>query len=228
VKRLTDLRLSPATLISCIALFVSLGGVSYGLASGSIDGREIKDETLRVKDVRNNSLRTEDIRNDEIRGRDIRNSTILSRDVGLNSLTQVDILESSLSLVPEAGNAGLLDGIDSTGFVRSGGSGFTPIPFGAAGTSAAGQPAPEFEVDPLGYAHVQGVVEAGAASGVLVTLPPGSRPPAERRFAVYGVTATGEAPTLVRVEPDGEVRPGSTAAVGDQIALDGITFRVGG
>ena len=47
---------SPALVISLIALFVSLGGVSYGLATGSIDSREIKNRTIRNKDVRRNTL----------------------------------------------------------------------------------------------------------------------------------------------------------------------------
>jgi hypothetical protein len=49
-------RPSPSMVISLIALFVSLGGVSYGVATGSIDGREIKNGSLTGRDVRNGSL----------------------------------------------------------------------------------------------------------------------------------------------------------------------------
>jgi hypothetical protein len=93
---------SPALVIACVALFVSLGGVSYGLATGSIDSREIKNNTVRSKDVRNNTLRTFDIRNNEVRGFDVRNSTIQGRDVAFNTLTGSDISESSLGKVPTA------------------------------------------------------------------------------------------------------------------------------
>jgi hypothetical protein len=103
---------SPALVIACVALFVSLGGVSYGLAKGSIDSREIKNNairsqdvlnnTLRSKDVRNNTLRTFDIRNNEVRGFDIRNSTIQGRDVAFNTLTGADVSEESLGKVPSA------------------------------------------------------------------------------------------------------------------------------
>jgi hypothetical protein len=106
---------SPALVISCVALFVSLGGVSYGLAKGSIDSREIKNNTvrsgdvrnntLRSKDVRNNTLRTFDIRNNEVRGFDIRNSTVQGRDVAFNTLTGNDIAENSLGKVPSATTA---------------------------------------------------------------------------------------------------------------------------
>jgi hypothetical protein len=93
---------SPALVIACVALFVSLGGVSYGLATGSIDSRELKNNTIRSKDVRNNTLRTFDIRNNEVRGFDIRNSTIRGRDVAFNTLTGNDVSEASLGKVPSA------------------------------------------------------------------------------------------------------------------------------
>ena len=96
---------SPALLISLIALFVSLGGVSYAVATGFIDSREIRDNTIRSRDIRNNTLRTEDIRNNEIRGRDIRNSTIRGEDVAFNTLTGADINESKLGKVPQAAQA---------------------------------------------------------------------------------------------------------------------------
>jgi hypothetical protein len=106
---------SPALVIACVALFVSLGGVSYGLAKGSVDSREIKNNTirsgdvlnntLRSKDVRNNTLRTFDIRNNEVRGFDIRNSTVQGRDVAFNTLTGNDVAENTLGKVPSATTA---------------------------------------------------------------------------------------------------------------------------
>jgi hypothetical protein len=107
---------SPALVIACVALFVSLGGVSYGLATGSIDSRELKNNTIRSKDVRNNTLRTFDVRNNEVRGFDIRNSTIQGRDVAFNTLTGSDISESSLGKVPSATTA------DSAGSATTAGS----------------------------------------------------------------------------------------------------------
>jgi hypothetical protein len=85
-------RPSPAMLVALTALFISLGGVSYGVATGSIDSREIKNNTVRTKDIRNN----------DVRGKDIRNSTIRSADIGANQVKGGDVLESSLGLVPAA------------------------------------------------------------------------------------------------------------------------------
>ena len=50
-------RISPATALAGIALFVSLGGVSYGVARDSIDSRDIKNGTVQSRDVRDGSLK---------------------------------------------------------------------------------------------------------------------------------------------------------------------------
>jgi hypothetical protein len=110
---------SPALVIACVALFVSLGGVSYGLAKGSIDSREIKNNTIRSKDVRNNTLRTFDIRNNEVRGFDVRNSTIQGRDVAFNTLTGNDVAENSLGKVPSAAAADTAGSATTAGSVAT-------------------------------------------------------------------------------------------------------------
>jgi hypothetical protein len=126
---------SPALVIACVALFVSLGGVSYGVATGFIDSREIKNNTIRSKDVRNNTLRTFDVRNNEIRGFDIRNSTIQGRDVAFDTITGADISEGSLGKVPSAGTADSATAAGSVGgvsmrrfnYAAEAGSGFVEI-----------------------------------------------------------------------------------------------------
>jgi len=47
---------SPAMVVALIALFSSLGGVSYGLAKGAINGREVKNRSLSGQDLRKNSV----------------------------------------------------------------------------------------------------------------------------------------------------------------------------
>jgi hypothetical protein len=115
VKSILRRRPSPALVIALIALFISLSGVAYGVATGSIDSREIKQNTIRSgdvrnnevrsRDLRNNEIRTRDLRNNEVRGVDIRNSTVQGREVALNTLTGDDIDESRLGKVPSATSA---------------------------------------------------------------------------------------------------------------------------
>jgi len=89
-------------IVALIALFVSLSGVSYGVATGFIDSREIKNNEVRSVDIRNNEIRTRDIRNNEVRGIDIRNSTVQSRDIAINAVRGEDVKEDTLQKVPSA------------------------------------------------------------------------------------------------------------------------------
>jgi hypothetical protein len=102
VKRILRRRPSPAMVVAMIALFVALGGVSYGFATGSIDSREIKNNEVRSLDLRDNQIRSRDIRNNEVRGIDIRNSTIQSRDIAINAVRGEDVKEDTLAKVPSA------------------------------------------------------------------------------------------------------------------------------
>jgi hypothetical protein len=61
-------RVSPATILASIALFVSLGGTSYALAVGSIGSREVRDDSIRTIDVHNRSLKGNDLRLDAVGG----------------------------------------------------------------------------------------------------------------------------------------------------------------
>jgi hypothetical protein len=126
VKSILSRRPSPALVISCIALFMSLGGVSYGVATGFIDSREIKNNEIRSADIRNNQIRTFDIRNNEVRGFDIRNSSVQGRDVALNTLTGADISEQDLGKVPSATTADTAANATAAG-------GVTPRPFSYQG-----------------------------------------------------------------------------------------------
>jgi hypothetical protein len=103
-------------IVASLALFVSLSGVSYGVATGFIDSREIKNNEVRSIDIRNNEVRTRDLRNNEVRGIDIRNSTVQGRDIALNTVTGEDVREDTLQKVPSAllaDSATTADGVKS-------------------------------------------------------------------------------------------------------------------
>ena len=53
-----------------LALFIVLGGTSYAVATGSIDSREIKNDTVRSKDLRNNDVRSKDVRDFSLTAQD--------------------------------------------------------------------------------------------------------------------------------------------------------------
>jgi hypothetical protein len=206
-------RPTPSLVIACVALFVSLGGVSYGFATGAIDTREIKNETVRGTDIRNGTLTTKDLRNNEVRGADLRNSTVGGRDVAFNTLGGNDIKESTLTKVPDADN---VDGVDSSLFLRKEAPAFTPLTLTGGATTVTNETAPGFDVDQAGYVHLRGTFTPGA--GAAFTLPAGLRPVGPSRFAVAD---GGPGTAVLTIAPTG----GATvaAATGD-VSLDGVTF----
>ena len=122
-------RLTYANVVATLALFLALGGVSYGLTVGS--GAII-----------NNSVRTQDLRNNDIRSKDIRNRTIVGRDVLTNTITGLQVREASLGKVADADK---LDGQESVTFrdrcpagtLLHAGACFETVPRDEAGLRAA-------------------------------------------------------------------------------------------
>jgi hypothetical protein len=227
VKRIFAHRPTPATVISCIALFVALGGVSYGVATGSIDTREIADNTVRSKDVRNNGIYGRDLRNNEVRAIDIRNNTIRGRDIANNTLTDDQVDESKLQQVPSAADAARLGGRLPSDFVsvpepvRLIGAGGQPLFQNGATAGGGANLAPGFWKDGSGVVHLQGAVTTPGAVTAF-TLPESYRPAGRVRYVVPS-TAPAPTPTdTVEIDSDGTVEALTGA---DTIHLDGITFR---
>ena len=89
-------RVSPATALAGIALFVSLGGVSYGVARDSIDSREIKNGTVQSRDVRDGSLQGRDIANGSLLGRDVKDGVLSGKDLRDGSLSGPDLAANAV------------------------------------------------------------------------------------------------------------------------------------
>jgi len=147
LKRIfSSTRPSPALVISCIALFASLGGVSYAVATGSIDSREIKDNSVRGKDIRNNAVTESELRRRSLDGTDIKIERV-GGDAVKEQVLEVD----KLARVPRALNSDTLAGqppsafdtrwvlVDAAGQIEAQSGGFTVVsgyvanPPGAAG-----------------------------------------------------------------------------------------------
>ncbi len=100
MKRILKKRPTPALAVSFIALFVALGGVSYGVATGSIDSREIKDSTIRSQDMSANSITEREIRRRSLDGTDIK----IER-VGGDAVKEQVLESEKIGKVPNASNA---------------------------------------------------------------------------------------------------------------------------
>jgi hypothetical protein len=113
---------SPATVLAGLALFVSLGGVSYGVATGSINSREIQNGTIQSRDVKDGALQGRDVRNGTVQSRDIRDRAIRGADVNDGSLGGRDLAENTLGdreIDEPQLDLNRLGGVPATRFVKN-------------------------------------------------------------------------------------------------------------
>ena len=222
-------RPSPAIVISLLALFLSLGGVSYGVATGSIDSREIRNDAVSTRDIRNNDVRTKDLRNNEVRGVDIRNSTIQGRDVALATITGEDIKEATLSNVPSATRADTAGAVSSLGLiplttVASGATPATLVSHGSLTVTGA------CTVDPGGTrasVRVQTTEAASAADGSSGSVPqlgPGDGAQAVLTLVAAGTSQFDSSP-IAAWAPSGKALSGVVAAAADPTGAGSCRFQ---
>jgi hypothetical protein len=89
-----------------IALFVALGGVSYGLA-----GRN----TVTSDDLVNGQVKSKDIKNSGIKSKDIKPNGVKAVDVARDTLGGAEIIENTLAKVPSASQADTATNADNLG-----------------------------------------------------------------------------------------------------------------
>jgi len=106
-------RLTYANVVASLSLFLVLSGGTAVALKGS--------NTVFSDDIVDNQVKTADVRNDTLAGggltaADLGAGSVAGSEVKNDSLTGADVKESSLGQVPQAGNAGTLDGLSSTHF----------------------------------------------------------------------------------------------------------------
>jgi hypothetical protein len=95
MKKLVS-RTSPSMAVALIALFVSLGGVSWAVATGSIGSKALKDNSIQGRDVRDETLESRDLVNGALQSRDVRDGALRGVDVNDRSIGGVDLASNTL------------------------------------------------------------------------------------------------------------------------------------
>jgi hypothetical protein len=85
MSRIVRWRPTPALVISCIALFVALGGVGY--AAATIGSAQIKNNSVRGRDIKNGTIRSRDVRKDALGPHAIKESKLTVAAAGVASLS---------------------------------------------------------------------------------------------------------------------------------------------
>ena len=88
--------MSPSMVVALIALFVSLGGISWAVAVNSIGTRALKDDSVQGRDVRDATLESRDLASGTVQSRDVRDGALRGVDVNDRSLGGVDLASNTL------------------------------------------------------------------------------------------------------------------------------------
>lgn len=195
-------KLTYSNVVSTLCLFLIVGGGAYAAArlpKNSVGAKEIKKNAVASSEAKNNALKG------------------------------VDIKEATLSNVGSALDAANLGGQPPSAYASATSEPYHEV--GAPGEPGFGtnwvnfQPTSAsvgFYKDPLGIVHLKGTISAiGLASEVTFTLPEGYRP---AKILRIGVASSGMSKTLF-IDPDGDVRTDDRN--GEDLGLDGVTFRAG-
>lgn len=216
--------------IALLALFVALGGTGY--AATAINGKLIKHNTVAGTKLKKDTLGAREIKESKLATvpRASRADSASAADRATSASTA-----TSAASATNAGNADRLDGVDSTGFLRS----TVPEPYREVGS--AGQPlfgsgwaneaagtnsTVAFYKDPFGVVHLKGVATRSAGAARIFTLPAGHTPTQNACFPTVNAAPNPPAPAHVCIFATGVVQQITGAASGAYL-LDGIAFRAG-
>jgi hypothetical protein len=92
-------RISPALVISCVAMFLALGGSAFavGVAKNSVRSAQIVDGTVRGIDLRDNAINAAKIAPDSVGGEEIVENAVASPEVAPDALTNQDLGTASVT-----------------------------------------------------------------------------------------------------------------------------------
>ncbi|HET7445409.1 MAG TPA: hypothetical protein VFJ57_12195 [Solirubrobacterales bacterium] len=93
------IRISPAMIVSCVALFLALTGsaLAVGISKNSVRSAQIADGTVRTVDLRDASVSTPKIATDAVTGTQLAENSVSSPEVAQDSLTNQDLGAASVT-----------------------------------------------------------------------------------------------------------------------------------
>jgi len=91
-------RISPALVISCVALFLALTGsaLAVGIAKNSVRSAQIVDGTVRTVDLRDSAVTTPKIAESAVDSSKVADDSLTIADLGDNSVGKAEILADSV------------------------------------------------------------------------------------------------------------------------------------
>jgi hypothetical protein len=204
-RRMLRERLTYANVLSTVAVFIALGGISYGATQ-----------------LPKNAVGSKQLKKNAVTGAKIKKQTITANKFKNGTLTGTQINLAALGTVPTAQLANTLGPPENwhDAALENGWKNAPPeVPFAPAG----------YYKDLAGVVHLRGLVGSGSPGSAILHLPPGFRPASGRIIIPLGFCGSGcpgkSAPLVIFGSGIGNegsmLAPGTAATIG----LDGVTFR---
>lgn len=216
-------RLTFANVISCLALFVALGGAAYAATK-----------------LPKNSVGTKQIKNSAVTAAKVKKGAITGAQIKSGSLTGTQVNAATLGTVPTAQNANIAQTANTLAAPEAWHEVGTPdqpafLNSWANQTALHSEPV-GFYRDKEGIVHLKGAATGGTSDTAIFDLPPGFRP-ASTHFirepvACEGGTGCPDSVSSIAVVGTNFVTPALEGAVvaapnTTSVYLDGVTFRAG-
>jgi len=234
-KRLRP-RITFANVVSCLALFVAIGGSAYAakqLPKNSVGSPQIKKNAVKTGDIARNAVKVGKLAKEAVKAGKLAKNAVPTNRLRDNAVTGDKVNESTLGTVPSAQTSNSI--VPPEGWHEIGAPGEPGFenswvnvpPSGLSFETAA------FYMDHEGIVHLKGLVKGGSTS-VIFHLPPGYRPANGRvlaRIALCGEGACTDPVGLMFIAGSGISVPGFEGAVvgpgtpGSTTSLEGISFR---
>jgi hypothetical protein len=248
-------KLTFANVISCLALFVALGGlaVAAGLPKNSVGTKQLKKNAvtaLKIKDGAVGATKIQDgavgaakiqegavgaakIQDGAISAAKIQGRAITGAQIADGSLTGAQVNASTLGIVPSAERANRADSLPPPeAWHLVGAPGEPPFQNGWQDFEPASLLEPvAFFKDHEGIVHLKGrATRAVSASGLIFALPPGFRP-AQDKVLIQAVSCECSSALVGELDISGTkpAEPTNSGAIygpnATTVGFDGVTFR---
>jgi hypothetical protein len=237
-------KLTFANVISCLALFVALGGlaVAAGLPKNSVGTKQLKKNavtTTKIKDgsvsaakIQDGAVGAMEIQNGAIGAAKIQDHGITGAQIADGSLTGAQVNASTLGPVPSAERASRADSLPPPeSWHMVGAAGEPPFQSGWENFEPASPLEPvAFFKDHEGIVHLKGRAIGGTISSRMFALPPGFRPAPNKVIIPVVSCECSDSPTgTINISGTKAAEPPNSGAVfgpaATVVGFDGVTFR---
>jgi hypothetical protein len=115
MRRIRPLRPSPALVVACLALFLSLGGVGYAalnIPAGSVNSSHLATGSVKKSEIATNAVGSAELASSAVKSADVANGSIKAADLSASAAPDV----YAAYLRPNAGSSSINVGWQSRSF----------------------------------------------------------------------------------------------------------------